>query len=263
MKIGFIGDIVGKPGRFMVRDNLKNLREEFGLDFVIANYENASHGFGLSESNTKELFSYGIDAMTGGNHSFDKKEILNFIDQYPLLRPLNLSTKIGNGLKIFEVQNKKLAIINLLGHYGMPLSDNPFTMVDEVVKNLEVDYIFVDFHGETTAEKRTLFHILAGRVDMLVGTHTHVATDDYQISQNTFYITDVGLTGCYDNIIGMETKAPVERVLKGISSHNNVPEPNRCKKILQMVVADFDKRDGFSIKIFENGERVIREVFYL
>jgi 2',3'-cyclic-nucleotide 2'-phosphodiesterase len=263
LKIGFIGDIVGRPGRFMIKEHLQKIREEFNLDFVIANYENASHGFGLSEKNAKELFGYGIDVMTGGNHSFDKKEIISFFSKYSLLRPLNLSTSYGEGCNIFEINGKKLAVINLLGDYGMPLSDNPFTKIDEFIKSLDVDHIFVDFHSETTAEKRTLFHILKERVDMIVGTHTHIATDDYQISNNTFYITDVGLTGCYDNIIGMEIKSPIQRVLTGVSSHYNVPEPRNCKKILQMVIADFEERDGFSIKVFEDGKRVVREIFHL
>lgn len=264
MRIAFIGDIVGRPGRHMIKDHLKKLRSEFDIDFVVANYENASHGFGVSQKNAKELLSYGIDAMTGGNHSWDKKDIIQVIDELPLLRPLNFSDdSIGKGFDIFKVKGKKLAVINLIGDYGMPMSDNPFTKIERTLKEIDADHIFIDFHSETTAEKRTLLMMLAGRVDMIVGTHTHIATDDYQLFKDSFYITDVGLTGCYDNIIGMDSKSPIQRVLTGISSHYKVPEPNQCKKILQMVVADFEKREGFTYKLFENGQSVIREAFYL
>lgn len=264
MRLAFIGDIVGRPGRHIVRDNLKRLRDEFSIDFVVANYENASHGFGVSPKNAKELLSYGIDAMTGGNHSWDKKDIIQIIDELPLLRPLNFSNQsIGVGYKIFDVNGKKLAVINLMGNYGMPISDNPFTAVERTLKEIEADYIFIDFHSEATAEKRTLLMMLAGRVDMIVGTHTHIATDDYQLFKNSFYITDVGLTGCYDNVIGMDSNPPIQRALTGLSFHHKVPEPNRCKKILQMVIADFEKREGWTYKLFEDGQTVIREVFYL
>jgi metallophosphoesterase (TIGR00282 family) len=264
MKIGFIGDIVGRPGRHMLKDHLKRVRDEFQLDFVIANYENASHGFGLSPKNAKELLNYGVDAMTGGNHSFDKKEIIPLLQELPMVRPLNFSDdSLGVGYRVFNINGESLAVINLMGHYTMPMADNPFTKVDRLLKELNVDRVFVDFHAETTAEKRTMLMLLSGRVDMIVGTHTHVATDDYQLFNNTFYITDVGLTGCYDNIIGMDSAPPLKRALTGLSSHHKVPEPPKCKKILQMVVADLDSKKGFSYKLFESGESVTREAFYI
>ncbi len=264
MRIGFIGDIVGRPGRYMVRDYLPIIKKQFNLDFVIANYENSSHGFGVTSKNAKELLSYGIDAMTGGNHSIDKKEIIDYLDELPLLRPLNFPNKFpGVGYRIFQVKNKKLAIINLIGNYGMPLSDNPFTSIEELLLKIESDYTFIDFHAETTAEKRTLLMILAGKVDMIVGTHTHVATDDYQLFNNSFYITDVGLTGCIDNIIGMEANSQIQKVLTGVSSHYKVPEPSQCKKVLQMVIADFEQRSGFSYKVFDNGINATREILHI
>ncbi|HIC10318.1 MAG TPA: YmdB family metallophosphoesterase [Campylobacterales bacterium] len=264
MRIAFIGDIVGRPGRYMVREYLPKLRKEFGLDFVVANFENSSHGFGITPKNAKELLNYGIDAMTGGNHTLDKKEIIEYLDKLPLIRPLNFPEKYpGVGYRIFEVANRKVAIINLIGNYGMPLSDNPFTTIEKVLPRIESDHILIDFHSEATAEKRTLFMMLAGRVDMVVGTHTHVATDDYQLYRDSFYITDIGLTGCYDNIIGMESTPQIHRVLTGISSHHKVPEPSKCKKVLQMVVADLEKKEGFTYKVFENGDSATREVFYI
>lgn len=264
MKIGFIGDIVGRPGRFMVQKELKNIRKKFSLDFVFANYENASHGFGITEKNVKELVKSGVDFMTGGNHSWDKKDIIKVFDSLPLIRPLNLPTSsVGEGYKILEIKGKRVAIINLMGNFGMPMVDNPFTKIVETLKNIDVNHTFIDFHAEATAEKRTLLMMLAGKVDMIYGTHTHTATDDYQLFKDTFYITDTGLTGCYDNVIGMESKAPIQRVLTGISTHNNVPEPKDCYKVLQIVIADFETKKGFTYKVFENGKSAIREAFYL
>jgi len=265
LKIGFIGDIVGRPARFMIQKELKKIRKRFSLDFVIANYENASHGFGVTEKNTKELVNYGVDFMTGGNHSWDKKDIIPVFDSLPLIRPLNFPTSsAGVGYKIVQIKNKKVAIINLMGNFGMPMSDNPFTKIVESLKTIQADHIFIDFHAETTAEKRTLLMMLADKVDIIYGTHTHVATDDYQLFKNRcFYITDIGLTGCYDNVIGMDSESSITRVLTGVSSHNKVPEPKDCQKILQMVIADFETKKGFTYKVFENGESVIREAFYL
>ena len=267
MKLAFIGDIIGRPGRFMVSQHLPDLIKSEELDIVIANYENASHGFGLTESNAKSLFSSGIDLMTGGNHTWDKKDIIPLLEVYPLIRPANYPNGVaGKGWSIVEKNGKKVAIINLLGHYGMPMVDNPFTKAEEVlleVKKENPDYIMVDFHSETTAEKRTMFHLLKGRVDAVFGTHTHIATDDYQIHDNSFYITDVGLTGCFDNIIGMGTKTPLEKALNGFSGHHHIPKPNECYKILQLVVADLENRTGYTLKVFENGTISKREIFKL
>ena len=200
MKIAFIGDIVGSPARNIIKTELPKIRKKFNLDFVFANYENASHGFGVTPKHLKELESYGINFFTGGNHSFDKKEIIPIIDSLPIIRPINLPTSsVGSGLKILEIKNKKIAIINLMGDFGMPIADNPFTKILETIKTLKVDKIFIDFHGEATAEKRILLMMLAGKVDLIYGTHTHIATDDFQLFKDTFYITDIGLTGCFDN----------------------------------------------------------------
>jgi metallophosphoesterase (TIGR00282 family) len=263
LRIGFIGDIVGRAGRHMVRDHLKKAREEFGLDLVIANYENASHGFGLTKKNGEELLSYGIDIMTGGNHTFDRGEINHFKNEIPVLIPANFPTRRKNLYSIFNIGGKRIAILNYLGSQMMPVvSDNPFPILDEIVNQLnsdEVDYIFLDFHAETTAEKRTMFEFLKGRVSMIAGTHTHIATDDYTFSNGTFYITDVGLTGCFDGVLGMSST--VERYLTGKKSYIKVPEPNQCFKVFQMVVADFETGDGFSYKVFEDSQTFRRDIF--
>ena len=255
MKIAFIGDIVGNPGRSIVSRYLKNLRQEYDIDFVIANYENASHGFGLTKKNAKELFDSGIDVMTGGNHSFDKKDIYELFEQSNLLRPLNYPSDVaGQGLKIFDVKGEKLAVINLLGHYGMPHLNNAMQCAIDSVEKLHAQgiyNIFIDMHAEATSEKRALMMQLQGKVSVICGTHTHVSSDDLQISNGTAYLTDIGLTGCRDNVIGMDKKAPIQSFLTGVKTHFDIPK--NCKKILQMAVYDitnFKCTDAFKIKLF-------------
>ena len=261
LTLAFIGDIVGRPGRSMVKQHLKALREEFDIDFVIANYENASHGFGLTAKNAKELFGAGIDTMTGGNHSFDKKEIIPLFEQMPLLRPHNYPEAMpGSGAEIFEVNGLKLGIINIMGHYTMPMVDNPFICAQNTVANLKeagADVIFMDIHAEASSEKRAMLMMLKGEVSGIIGTHTHVGTDDFQISEGTAYLSDIGLTGCRDNVIGMEAKIPLQRFLTGIGGHFNVP--NTCKKIFQIAIMEME--DGKcmhaqKLKLFDDGRRI-------
>ena len=242
MRIGFIGDIVGKPGRQMIGRHLERLKQEYSIDFMIANYENASHGFGLTEKNCKELLGYGIDMMSGGNHSFDKREILDLFGSYPLIRPINYPQNTpGEGLFRAACQGKELAIINLMGHYTMPMADNPFIKIIETVEALEakgIRHIVIDIHAEASSEKQALLHMMKERVSAIVGTHTHVGSDDLQIVGGCCYVTDVGLTGCRDSVIGMESGAPIKRFLTGIGGHFNVPDD--CRKILQMIVFELD-----------------------
>jgi metallophosphoesterase (TIGR00282 family) len=263
MKILFIGDIVGRPGREMVKNHLMRLREEYNIDFAIANYENASHGFGLTPKNATELFSYGIDAMTGGNHTWDKKELLPLLESEAILRPFNYPPEVaGRGLEVFEIDGEKLALLNLMGHHGMPMCENPFRMAKEVVEKLHNDgvkNIFVDFHAEATAEKRGMMMLLQSHVSAIVGTHTHVSTDDLHIAYGTAYISDVGLSGCRDNVIGMEPKAPLKQFLTGIKSHYDIPK--KCKKILQCVIFEISNgkcHTAQKVKLFDDG-RVFKQ----
>ncbi len=260
-----MGDIVGKPGRLMVGKHLTRLKQEHFINFTIANYENASHGFGLTEKNCKELLGYGIDMMSGGNHSFDKKEILTLYDTYPLIRPANypLNTP-GKGLFHTTLLDKNLAVINLMGHYTMPMVDNPFTKIIEIIEKLEregIRHIVIDMHAEASSEKQALFHLLKNRVSAVLGTHTHVGTDDLQIRSGCCYVTDVGLTGCWDNVIGMESAIPIKRFLTGVSAHFDVP--NDCQAILQMVVFELDD-DGActraeKIRLFDNKRKYVSQ----
>lgn len=259
MRVAFIGDIVGSPGRDMLKSHLAKVRAEHSVDFVVANYENASHGFGLTLKNANELFSYGIDCMSGGNHTWDKKEVEALFETHEILRPHNYPDEVGGtGCRVYDVAGEKLAVLNLMGHYAMPYTDNAFRCAKGSVEALHeqgVKNIFIDFHAEATSEKRAMMMLLQGRVSAIIGTHTHVGTDDLQIANATAYLTDMGLTGCRDNVIGMDAKVPLKQFLTGLKGHFDIPK--KCKKIMQIAIMDF--KDGkceraFKLKIFDDGE---------
>jgi metallophosphoesterase (TIGR00282 family) len=266
MRIAFIGDIVGKPGREMLRLHLKNIREEYQIDLVIANYENASHGFGLTGKNVNELVSYGIDVMTGGNHTWDKKDIIPLFNTHELLRPHNFVEEVpGTGCKTYEVNGKEIAVINLMGHYSMPMCDNTFRCAQSTVESLHkkgITNIFIDFHAEATSEKRGMLMLLQGKVSGIIGTHTHVSTDDFQIVKGTAYLTDIGLTGCRDNVIGMDSKVPLKQFLTGMKGHFDIPK--KCKKILQIAVMDIENGkclNAFKLKYFDDAKVIKTEAW--
>ena len=267
MTIAFIGDIVGKPARLMLKKHLKRLQQEHQIDFTIGNYENASHGFGLTEKNCKELLSYGVDMMTGGNHSFDKKEILEMFDRYPLIRPMNYPKSLaGEGVFKTIILGEKVAVLNLMGYYTMPMVDNPFTMIREVVKELKEEgfkHIVLDIHAEATAEKHTILQMLKNDVSAILGTHTHVGTDDLQVLNGCCYVTDVGLTGCSDGVIGMKSDIPIKRVLTGLGGHFDIDET--CKAILQMIVFELDEEgrcvEAQKIKIYGDKPKVMTKAW--
>jgi len=260
--------MVGRPGRAIFKHHIEKIKKEFNIDFVVVNVENASHGFGITKKNAKELFNSDIDVMTGGNHSFDKKEIVEMMDDFNILRPLNYpKVAPGCGVGRYKVVDEEIAVINLMGYYGMPMVDNPFIMIEEEVKKLQDDgvkNIFIDMHAEATSEKRALMAMLKGKVSAIVGSHTHVGTDDLVVDNGTFYVSDVGLTGCRDNVIGMDIKEPLDRFLTGVSSKFDVP--SRCKKILQAVVVDIDDgkvREAFKIKAYDESEVFVsQEAFF-
>jgi metallophosphoesterase (TIGR00282 family) len=268
LRIAFIGDIVGRPGRKIISHKLKELRDEHSIDFVIANGENASHGFGLTVKNANELFKYGIDCITGGNHTWDKKnEIIALFPTKKVLRPANYPEGVdGTGLEVYEVNGQKLAVLNLMGLYTMPQCENPFNLATKIVDDLHdqgIKHIFCDFHAEVTAEKRILFMMLKDKISGMCGTHTHVGTDDIQIVDNTFYLTDIGLTGCFDNVIGMDSHVPIKKATTGLGGHFNIP--NDCKAVLQMAVIDIDDQgnatNGFKIKIHCDGHKTIMDAY--
>ena len=215
IKILFFGDLVGRPGRFAVRDFLSKNREKY--DFVVANVENASHGFGLTEKNYNDLSSYGIDCMTSGNHIWDKKEIFNYIEgAEKLIRPYNYPKgTTGQGSKVFELScGIKIAVINALGRVFMSPVESPWTFVADEIKRLKeiTPVIIVDFHAEATAEKVCFAKYCSQiGVSAFIGTHTHVQTADEMIFNNMAYITDAGFCGAQDSVIGMEYQTSVNR----------------------------------------------------
>ena len=273
MRIGFIGDIVGRPGRKIIKENLIHIKKEYGIDYVIANGENASHGFGLTTDGAQELFNSGIDLITGGNHSFDKKkDMFVLLETSNVLRPDNYPDGlVGSGVKICEVETtngiEKLAVINLMGQYGMPTVENPFNWAKRLVSQLHeegIKNIFIDFHAEATSEKRIMLMMFKNQVSAICGTHTHVGTDDLQIFENTAYLTDIGLTGCRDNVIGMEAKIPVQKATTGLGGHFEVP--NSCKSILQMMIVDIEDgkaSSAFKIKKYCNNSKLFISEAYI
>ena len=267
MRVGFIGDTVGKPGRQMLEMHLKKLRKEHALDCVVANGENASHGFGLGVQHAKELFSYGADVITGGNHSWDKKEIIPLLDVLPILRPLNYPQGVaGSGVRILDVQGSSLAVVNIMGHHMMPMVENPFLCARNIVASLKeegIQNILIDFHAEVTSEKYAMLHLLKGEVSAILGTHTHVGTDDLLIDEGTCYVTDVGLSGARDGVIGMDKDAPLKRFLTGLPAALEIPK--KSKKILQMVIMDFTEgkcTQAYKLRVFDDQESCMQKALH-
>ncbi len=267
MKVAFCADVVGRPGRTILKKNLKTLREKFDVDLIVVNTENASHGFGLTIKNYKELKNAGIDMMTGGNHTWDKNEIISLMDEEPILRPANYpKASPGRGVGYLEHNGEKLAVINLMGWHTMPMVDNPFSIIEEIVEKIKNDgikNIFIDMHAEFTAEKRVLFGMLKGKVGAICGSHTHVGTDDLTLDDGTFYVTDVGLVGCRDNSLGMEFRPMIDRCTRGYGSKGKVP--TKCKSIFQSVVFELEDGkclDAFKVKAYDDGELTISQRAY-
>ena len=218
MRVLFIGDIVGKPGREQVAQHLPDVKREHGVVLTIANGENAAAGFGITPSIAEGLFGLGIDLLTTGNHVWDKKEVEGFIGgERRLLRPANYPEDVpGAGVTLWERDGLRVGILNLQGRVFLPTIDCPFRAADRHLAVLReaTPLIVVDFHAEASSEKQAFAYYVDGRVSAVVGTHTHVQTADEQILPGgTAYITDVGMTGPYDSIIGMEKEAVLSRFL--------------------------------------------------
>ncbi len=221
MKLLFIGDIYASPGRRIVAQYLNEIVSREKIALVIANAENSAGGFGITPSIAEELFSLGIDALTTGNHVWDKKEVYEYFPREPrLLRPANYPEELpGKGLYIAKARNgAEVAVMNLQGRTYMPATDCPFHKIDRMLEEIPpgVKVRFVDFHAEVTSEKVSMGWHLNGRVSAVVGTHTHIPTADERIlSGGTAYQTDVGMTGAYDSVIGAEKQLAMKRFLTG------------------------------------------------
>jgi metallophosphoesterase (TIGR00282 family) len=252
MKLLFVGDIVGKPGRRAVAKLLPGLRDRYEIDLVIANCENAAGGFGITRTVVEELYRIGIDVLTSGNHIWDKKEVKEFIEDYKtLLRPANYpdglpgwgSTLANNG------SGSSVGVINLEGRVFMRPLDCPFRTAEKETKALIMltNIIIIDMHAEATSEKEALGWFLDGKVSAVVGTHTHVQTADERILPGgTAYITDVGMTGSIDSVLGIKKEVALERFLTLTPNKFDVARENVW---LQGVVIDIDDSSGKSTAI--------------
>jgi hypothetical protein len=255
MRILYIGDIVGRAGRDLVCHKIPDLRRDFGIDFVIVNGENAAHGFGITEKICQALFVAGADAIVTGNHVWDQREVLGFIDGEPrLLRPLNYPPGTpGRGVNVYELaDHRRVVVAQVQGRLFMHAIEDPFRAVNAVLDECrlgsQVQAIFVDFHAEATSEKMALGHFLDGRVSAVVGSHTHVPTADAQILPGgTGYLTDVGMCGDYDSVIGMEKKTSMARLTQVLPTDRL--EPAHGEATLCAVLVETDDTSGLAVNI--------------
>ena len=247
MKIIFLGDIVGRSGCLSVKKYLQNIIKKNNIDFVIVNGENAAdQGVGITGKITNELFNCGVDVITTGNHVWDQKEIVEFIDtEKRLLRPQNLTAgSPGNGFGIYvSKNNKKVAVINLMGNVFMKKCEDVFQEAKKIIKIIKLkkdaDFIIVDMHGEITSEKMAMGYLFDGKATMVVGTHTHVPTSDHRIMENgTAYQTDVGMCGDYNSVIGMDRETSLKKFLKDSSAKKHHPALGEATISGLLVVAD-------------------------
>ena len=256
MRILFIGDIFGRPGRTIVKEHLSELVKQHSSDLVIANGENAAAGFGITPPLAEDLFELGIDVLTTGNHVWDKREIIDYFQTADgneslarrLLRPANYPTGMpGWGVYEGHKNNVPYAVINLQGRVFMAANDDPFRVADQLLKEIKAKVILVDIHAEATSEKNSLGWYLDGRVTAVLGTHTHIPTADERVLPGgTAYITDVGMTGPYDSVIGVKKELIIARFL------NNMPvrfEPATGDVRLCAVTIDCDENSGKARKI--------------
>ena len=257
VKILFIGDIVGEPGRRAVKDLVPGLRQRHGADVVIANGENAAGGSGITPKTAEEIFSAGVDIMTSGDHLWDQKEVTALLEnEKRFLRPLNYPPGTpGQGSGNLEIRNPKsenpasIAVMNLQGRTFMPVLENPFLLAQAEVERLRqrTKIIFVDIHAEATSEKISLARMLDGKVSAVVGTHTHVQTADEQIFPGgTAYLSDAGFTGPHESVLGREIEPVIKRFLTGMPQRFEVAKE---RVLLEGVVIEVEEVSGKAVKI--------------
>lgn len=254
MKLLYLGDIVGKTGREAVRRLLPSLRRDLAADFVIVNGENAAHGFGITVRICEALFAAGADVLVTGNHVWDQREIIEFIDTEPrLLRPLNLPPGTpGHGSGVFTAADgRRVAVVQVQGRLFMPPLDDPFRMVDTLLDDCrlgqEADAIFVDLHAEATSEKMALGQFLDGRVSVVVGSHTHIPTADAQVLPGgTAYQTDIGMCGDYDSVIGMTKRTAIERLTQSLPTDRL--EPASGESTVCGLLVETDDATGLAVR---------------
>ena len=252
MNILFIGDIVGRAGRRSVRIFLDKIKKEYKVDFVISNGENSAGGFGITKKVAEELYGYGIDFFTMGNHTWDNKDIFKFIDEESrLIRPLNFPEQNpGRGWQTIELNSKKITIVNLIGQVYMQGNDSPYHKFMDLYPEIkDSDIILVDFHAEATGEKMAFARAVDGMVTAVIGTHTHVQTNDAQIfPEGSGYITDAGLTGAVDSILGMKPDKMIEKMKNSLPTRYEV---GTGEVKIEAVVIEIDDQSNSAVKIRE------------
>ncbi len=253
MLVLVIGDIIGRPGRQAVRELLPGLRQQYRLDLVIANAENVAGGIGLTSTTARELLDAGVDVLTTGNHIWAQKEIIPYLDgEMPILRPLNYPPGVpGRGY----IVGSQAVVVNLIGRTFMSNFDCPFRAMDQLLTELKHRLpVIIDFHAEATSEKVAMGRYLDGRVSAVLGTHTHVGTIDARLlPRGTAYVTDIGMTGPIDSVIGDDTEAVIHRFLTIMPHHLSV---GKGKTIFNAVLVRIDEDSGQAIGI----DRIYREV---
>ena len=256
MKMLFLGDVMGRSGRQAVTERLPGLRAEWGLDFVVVNGENASQGLGLTGDHAKELLAAGADCLTLGDHAFDQKDMLSFIENEPrILRPLNYAKAApGKGARLFDAAGgRKVLVVQALGQVFMKRPfDDPFSALDAILRAYPLggmaQAVIVDIHAEATSEKMAIGHWCDGRASLVVGTHTHVPTGDAQIlAGGTAYQTDAGMCGDYDSVIGMDKAEPMRRFITGMSKSRF--EPANGAATLSGIYVETDDRTGKAARV--------------
>lgn len=251
MKILFLGDIVGKRGREVVRDFLPALKTEYIPNFVIANGENSAHGKGINLNIYNDLLFYGVGCITMGNHTFSKKEVIEHLDEMDkMVCPANHIDKLGHGYRIFKVLNKNICVINLLGTVTQEeYTTNPYDAMDDILnetKDKNIDIYFVDFHAEATAEKRVFLEYYKKKINAVVGTHTHIQTADEQIIDGVGFISDVGMCGPFNSVIGRDIDECINKMILNEKTRFTVSEAD---PIICGVYLEFDDKTNKCINI--------------
>lgn len=255
MRILFLGDLVGRVGRNAVIESLPDIVETNQLDFVIVNGENAASGFGITEAILQDVLDAGADVVTTGNHVWDQRDTLVYIErQDRLLRPVNYPPGTpGRGAHLYTARNgAQVMVANVMGRIYMDAMDDPFAVIDKVVTDCPLgqvaDAIIVDMHAEATSEKQAMGHFLDGRVSLVVGTHTHVPTADHQILEHgTAYMSDAGMCGAYDSVLGMDKEEPVNRFQRKIPGSRFTPATGEAT--ISGVAIETDDRTGLAERI--------------
>lgn len=255
MRIFYCGDIVARSGREVVLSNLSIIREQFTPDIIMLNVENAAHGFGVTPGMCRDFFEKGANILLTGNHFLNQRDIVPFLDECPaIIRPANIPTdNPGRGFVCYELPDgRKILVIQVLGRLFMEAVDCPLRTVDKILQNnllgRNVDSIFIDIHAEATSEKQTLGHYFDGRVSCVAGTHTHVPTADAHIlPHGTAYITDVGMCGNYDSILGFDKQTPINRMLRKYTADRLTPATG--KGTLFGILVETDDKTGLARKI--------------